>query len=116
MKNKKRFAKLAALALAATMLAGSATVVSAHEVEDTVDANALRGALCPDCNYGEMRGYEGPWQHVNFGAQKCSHHLYGEDKVSIQKQIYGSKCNYCGVILKQGQRQRVVFVKCYGFD
>lgn len=116
MKNKKRFTKLAALALAATMLAGSASVVSAHEVEDTVDANALRGALCPDCNYGEMREHTEPWKHWKFGEQACSHHLYGEDKVSIQIQEYGSKCNNCGVFLKRGQKQRVVFVKCYGFD
>ena len=50
MKNKKRFTKLAALALAATMLAGNASVVSAQDVKDVKEAT-LRGALCLNCGY-----------------------------------------------------------------
>lgn len=115
MKNKKRFTKLAALALAATMLTGSASAVSAHELTNN-DVSLLHGALCPDCNYGEMRPHTEPWTFAGFGVRECTHHAYGTDTVRVEEQKYGSKCNHCGAFLRSGVNRRVSFYKCDGHD
>lgn len=114
MKNKKRFTKLAALALAATMLVGSASVVSAHEIKD-VKEDTLRGALCLDCGYGQMVMKYGDWVSQGYGEVKCSHYPYGTDKVRYESREIGSQCNYCGVYLKQSTQRRTVFIECHGY-
>lgn len=114
MKNKKRFTKLAALALAATMLAGNASVVSAQDVKDVKEAT-LRGALCLDCGYGQMVMKYGDWQNTGYGQVRCTHYPYGTDKVRYQERIIGSQCNYCGSYLKSRTEKRTIFLECHGY-
>lgn len=114
MKNKKRFTKLAALALAATMLAGSASVVSAQDVKDVKEAT-LRGALCLNCGYGQMVMKYGDWQNTGYGQVRCTHYPYGTDKVRYQERIIGSQCNYCGSYLKSRTEKRIIFLECHGY-
>ena len=117
MRNKKRFTKLAALALVATMLSGSATVVSAHEVENITDANVLRGALCQDCGYGQMVRKEGDWHYTSSGYENvpCSHYPHGSDKVRYQRRYIDSVCNYCGVSLREKTEFRTILLECHGY-
>lgn len=117
MKNKKRFTKLAALALAATMLAGNASVVSAQDVKDVKDVKeaTLRGALCLNCGYGQMVMKYGDWQNTGYGQVRCTHYPYGTDKVRYQERIIGSQCNYCGSYLKSRTEKRTIFLECHGY-
>lgn len=115
MKNKKRFTKLAALALAATMLAGSASVVSAHETKDTTDISLLRGALCPDCNYGQMIMRYSDWTYVGPAYRDCVHYPKGEDRMrKLNRTIYW-ECPYCSATLTGSTETSYEFEACYGY-
>lgn len=113
MKNKKRFSKLAAVALAATMLAGNATIVSAHEVEDTETVSVLRAELCPDCGIGHMSYSYTTWSDwVPDHKIPCTHFPVGEDVIFIRRREVTLKCNYCTSHSIRTQTQSKV--ECYG--
>ena len=96
MKNKKRFTKLAALALAAIMLVGSATVVSAHEVENTTDTSVLRAELCPSCGIGSMRYSYTDWTPWTYDKHvTCTHFPVGDDVIYKRERLVTLACNYC---------------------
>lgn len=78
------------------MLAWSATVVSAHEVENTTDASILRAELCPDCGIGSMRYSYTDWTPCTYERQvTCTHYPVGVDVIYKRQHLITLACNYC---------------------
>lgn len=114
MKNKKRFSKLAALTLIATMLVGSANVVSAHEVENTSNVELFHAALCDACGYGKMMIEYGPWTYTHLSYPDCIHYPHGNDTMQERHRSVGWRCNYCKEYLYEREEYGIVLIKCNG--
>lgn len=113
--EQKRVSKLVALALAATMLVGSASVVSAHETKDTTDISMLRGALCPNCGIGQMVLRYSSWRYNGKSFQNCIHYPHGQDEMHNHVRDIFWECTDCPTSQNGVQQHRTVLYECHGF-
>lgn len=116
MKIQKIFSSLVALALIATMVAGNANIVSAHESIDTNTITLLRGTICPDCNSEQMVMRYTSWQYVGNFYQKCIHYPKGDDKMTTFSRNVYWKCPKCGLIQTGSKQTKHELSECHGFQ
>lgn len=125
LKIGKRVSTFMAFALMATFLVESVPVKAQQEniilpsevVEEvTLDTEiSPRGALCPDCNIGEMRlSYSawGNWYH--YQEVDCTHFPYGTDEVFLRSRTVTEECTYCGK--GDSTQQYQTKIVCHGYN
>lgn len=111
MKNMKKISMLAVLVLTLTMFVSSTQIVSAQRLDSAIQ---LRGALCSNCNDGEMvttYGSWGPW--VVMREVKCSHYYYGTDLIYARNRTVTTRCNNCG--MGSSSQQTETKTECHGY-
>lgn len=83
----------------------------------SVNAQTTRGALCQNCNNGQMvlRGTSyGEW-HSSGEQLPCIHgYVYGVDKIRTRSVIKTYSCNFCDVGFDQITEERMR--ECHGFN
>lgn len=88
---KKRILSIIAAVLLVTAFA---TPVSAQNLDD---AEMRRGALCDNCNRGEIVTTYEAWSDWRYlGRQSCIHRAYGEDAIYFRTRQILYRCPFCG--------------------
>lgn len=92
------------------------TILSSEKVEEIVSNVEIspRGALCSDCNIGEIRVSYSSWSTwYHYQEIKCTHFPYGTDEVFKRDRVVTENCTYCG---KGGStRQYETKIVCHGY-
>ena len=73
-----------------------------------------RGALCPDCNIGEMQVSNTEWgEWYHYQEVKCTHYPYGTDEVFRKDRTMTEICTHCsrGSSIQQYETKKV----CHGY-
>ena len=89
--------KIIGLVLVALMIGFVGTSVSAHDTDDVAAVSEItpRGAICPDCEEGELKYFSITEEPTLVYKYPCSHFNYGYDYNYKVETVTWWECNSC---------------------